>query len=126
MMDSSVGLLGVKLGMSRIFNEQGASVPVTVIYADTNRVCQLKTKKTDGYDAVQLAAGTGKAQRTSKALGGHYKKAGVPFGHKLAEFRIRADAEVPLGYGGHGGAFCDRAESGFDGYIQRARLCRCC
>ncbi len=96
-MDSSVGLLGVKLGMSRIFNEQGASVPVTVIYADTNRVCQLKTKKTDGYDAVQLAAGTRKAQRTSKALGGHYKKAGVPFGHKLAEFRIRADADVALG-----------------------------
>ena len=90
-MNSTIGLVGVKLGMTRVFKEAGASVPVTVIHAQPNRVCQIKLKKKDGYDAVQLAAGEQKPQRLSKALRGHYAKARVATGRSLVELRITTE-----------------------------------
>ncbi len=90
-MNSTIGLVGVKLGMTRVFKEAGASIPVTVIHAQPNRVCQIKLKKKDGYDAVQLAAGEQKPQRLSKALRGHYAKARVATGRSLVELRITTE-----------------------------------
>ena len=94
---SNLGLVGIKLGMSRVFDQHGASIPVTAVYAQPNRVCQLKTTATDGYDAAQLAAGTQKPQRVSKALRGHYSRARVPLGQRLIEFRLNAAAKTRLG-----------------------------
>jgi large subunit ribosomal protein L3 len=78
--------------MTRIFTEDGASIPVTVIECAPNRVTQVKTADTDGYDAVQVAVGEQKPQRVNKPLTGHYKKAGVAPGRGLWEFRL-ADGE---------------------------------
>ncbi|NND80788.1 MAG: 50S ribosomal protein L3 [Gammaproteobacteria bacterium] len=92
----SLGLIGQKVGMTRVFQEDGRSVPVTVVEVSPNRVTQVKTIETDGYEAVQLAAGHRKASRVSKAMAGHYAKANVAPGSRLVEFRVAADSvELP-------------------------------
>ena len=93
----TIGLVGKKCGMTRIFTEDGASVPVTVIEVDPNRVTQVKTLDTDGYTAVQVTAGTKKASRLCKPEAGHFAKAGVEAGTGLWEFRIDAEAEYKAG-----------------------------
>ena len=90
----SLGLIGQKIGMTRVFQEDGRSVPVTVVEVATNRVTQVKTVATDGYEAVQVATGERKANRVSKALAGHYAKANVVPGTRLAEFRVAAESVV--------------------------------
>ncbi len=87
----SLGLVGRKVGMTRIFAEDGASVPVTVLDVSDNRVAQIKTPETDGYAAVQVAFGQRRASRMTKALSGHLAKAGVESSRVLKEFPIAAD-----------------------------------
>ncbi len=86
----SLGLVGRKVGMTRIFAEDGASIPVTVLDVSNNRVTQVKTPETDGYAAVQVAFGKRRASRVSKAIAGHLAKAGVEAGHVLKEFQVEA------------------------------------
>lgn len=84
----TIAIVGRKAGMTRIFTEGGAAIPVTVIECTPNRVTQVKTVETDGYRAVQVAVGEQKASRVNKALTGHYKKAGVAAGRGLWEIRL--------------------------------------
>lgn len=84
----AIGLVGRKVGMTRVFQEDGASVPVTVIEVTANRVTQVKTEETDGYRALQVTTGTKKANRVTKPLAGHFAKAGVEAGRGLWEFRL--------------------------------------
>ena len=84
----AIGLIGRKVGMTRIFTEDGVSIPVTVIEATPNRVTQLRTEETDGYKALQVTAGDKKANRVNKAAAGHFAKAGVEAGRGLWEFRL--------------------------------------
>jgi large subunit ribosomal protein L3 len=84
----AIGLIGRKVGMTRIFTEDGVSIPVTVIEATPNRVTQLRTDETDGYKALQVTAGEKKANRVNKAAAGHFAKAGVEAGRGLWEFRL--------------------------------------
>jgi large subunit ribosomal protein L3 len=86
----SLGLLGRKVGMMRIFTDDGDSIPVTVLDVSNNRVAQIKTPETDGYAAVQVAFGQRRASRVNKAAAGHFAKAGVEAGTMLKEFRIDA------------------------------------
>ena len=88
----SLGLIGQKIGMTRVFQEDGRSVPVTVVEVAPNRVTQVKTVDTDGYEAVQVATGERRANRVPKALAGHYAKANVAPGTRLAEFRVAAES----------------------------------
>ncbi len=90
----AIGVIGRKAGMTRIFTEDGASIPVTVIEVTPNRVTQVRTAEQDGYSAVQVAYGSRKASRVNKPLAGHYAKAGVEAGNGLHEFRVDA-AEAP-------------------------------
>lgn len=83
----SIGLIGRKLGMTRVFNEDGKSVPVTVIQVEANRVTQVKNLETDGYTAIQVTTGERKASRMNKAETGHFAKTGVAAGRGLWEFR---------------------------------------
>lgn len=92
----SLGLVGQKLGMSRVFTEDGRSVPVTVLQVDTNRVTQVKTSDSDGYNAIQVTVGARRPNRVSKAMAGHYAKAGVEAGLGLWEFRLADDAQTEL------------------------------
>ncbi|WP_306016659.1 50S ribosomal protein L3 [Oceanicaulis sp. MMSF_3324] len=91
------GLLAKKLGMTRIFTEDGDHVPVTVLSLDGLQVVAQRTSETDGYTAVQLGAGKAKAKRTSKALRGHFAKASVEPKRKLVEFRVPEDALIEAG-----------------------------
>ncbi len=95
----SLGLLGRKVGMMRIFTDDGDSIPVTVIDVSDNRVTQIKTPETDGYAAVQVTFGKRRASRVNKASAGHLAKAGVEAGTVLKEFRVDAAkaAEFKLG-----------------------------
>jgi len=93
----ALGLVGKKAGMTRVFTEDGASVPVTVIEITPNRVTQVKTTDTDGYNAVQVTAGEKKASRVSKAAAGHFAKANVAAGDSLLEFRTDEVAEFKIG-----------------------------
>jgi large subunit ribosomal protein L3 len=86
----SLGLLGRKVGMMRIFTDDGDSIPVTVLDVSNNRVAQVKTPETDGYAAVQVVFGQRRASRVTKAAAGHYAKAGVEAGTMLKEFRVEA------------------------------------
>ena len=86
----AIGLVGRKVGMTRIFTEDGVSIPVTVIEATPNRITQLRTDETDGYRALQVTAGDKKANRVNKAEAGHFAKAGVEAGSGLWEFRLDA------------------------------------
>ncbi len=92
----SLGLLGRKVGMMRIFTDDGETIPVTVLDVSNNRVTQIKTVGTDGYTAVQLAYGQRRATRVTKPEAGHYAKAGVEAGSVVREFRIDADAASGL------------------------------
>jgi large subunit ribosomal protein L3 len=87
---ASVGLLGRKVGMTRIFTDDGETVPVTVLDVSNNRVTQVKTASADGYSAIQVAYGTQKPARLAKPIAGHYAKAGVEAGTVLREFHIDA------------------------------------
>ena len=84
----TIGVVGRKVGMTRVFTDEGASLPVTVIEVEPNRVAQLKTVETDGYRAVQVTTGSRKASRVTKPAAGHYAKAGVEAGRGLWEFRL--------------------------------------
>ena len=86
----SLGLLGRKVGMMRIFTDDGDSIPVPVVDVSDNRVTQIKTPETDGYAAVQVTFGKRRASRVSKAAAGHLAKAGVEAGAVLKEFRVDA------------------------------------
>ena len=85
-----IGLIGRKVGMMRIFTDNGDSLPVTVIDVSNNRVTQIKKNETDGYSAVQLAFGKRKATRVNKSAKGHFSKAGVEAGSIVKEFRVQA------------------------------------
>lgn len=90
-MTKSLGLLGRKVGMMRIYMDDGYAVPVTVLDVSNNRVTQVKTVEQDGYSAVQVAFGERKAARVNKAAAGHFAKAGVEAGSRLREFRVAND-----------------------------------
>lgn len=92
MIHNGLGLLGRKVGMTRIFTEDGTSIPVTVLDVSNNRVTQVKTPETDGYAAVQVTYGTRRASRVAKPQAGHLAKAGVEAGSFTKEFRL--DAEI--------------------------------
>lgn len=92
----TLGLVGRKVGMMRIFTEDGDSIPVTVLDVSNNRVTQIKTPETDGYSAVQVAYGARRASRVNKAAAGHHAKAGVEAGTVLKEFRIDAAKAAEL------------------------------
>jgi len=87
-MSEKLGLVGRKIGMTRIFTEDGVSIPVTVLEVSNNRITQVKTVETDGYNAVQVAFGSKKPSRVSKPLKGQFEKAGVEAGSVLKEFHV--------------------------------------
>ena len=95
----SLALIGRKVGMTRVFTEDGTSIPVTVLEVLPNRVTQIKTIASDGYTSLQLAYGATKATKLDKALTGHYAKAGVTAGTGLHETEIKEEdvANFPLG-----------------------------
>lgn len=92
----SLGLVGRKVGMTRVFTDDGESIPVTVLEVGDNRVTQIKTEDTDGYVAVQVAFGTRRASRVTKPQAGHLAKAGVEAGEVLKEFRIDSTKAASL------------------------------
>ena len=96
----SLGLVGRKVGMTRVFTDDGDSVPVTVVDVSDNRVTQIKTAQTDGYVAVQVAFGKRRASRVNKSAAGHFAKAAVEAGHTLKEFRVTAEQLANLKLGG--------------------------
>jgi len=83
----AIGIVGRKCGMTRVFDENGVSTPVTVIEVTANRISQVKTKDIDGYQAIQVTTGERKANRVTRPEAGHFKKAGVEAGRGLWEFR---------------------------------------
>ena len=99
MIHNGLGLLGRKVGMTRIFTEDGESIPVTVLDVSNNRVTQIKTPEADGYAAVQVTYGTRRASRVAKAQAGHLAKAGVEAGSFTKEFRMDAEALSQLSAG---------------------------
>ena len=92
----SLGVVGRKVGMTRVFDESGASVPVTVIEVEPNRVTQVKTPEVDGYTAIQVTTGVRRASRVTKAMAGHYAQAETTSGRLSAEFRLTE--EVASGF----------------------------
>jgi large subunit ribosomal protein L3 len=95
----SIGLIGRKCGMTRVFCEDGSSVPVTVLQIDSNRVAQVKSIETDGYRSIQVAAGDKKSSRVDKAMAGHYASANMTAGRGLWEFRLEDGEGVELSAG---------------------------
>jgi large subunit ribosomal protein L3 len=91
----TIGLVGRKSGMTRVFTDDGASIPVTVIEVEPNRVTLIKDSDNDGYRAVQVTAGSRRANRISKSEAGHFAKVGVEAGRGLWEFRLDAEDEAP-------------------------------
>src|SRR6202795_5137409 len=96
----SLGLVGRKIGMTRVFTEEGDSVPVTVVDVSNNRVTQIKTPATDGYCAVQVAYGKRRPRRVNKPAAGHFAKAAVEAGSVLKEFRVTPEQIASLKVGG--------------------------
>ena len=96
----NLGLVGRKVGMTRVFTDDGDTIPVTVVDVSNNRVTQLKSVETDGYTAVQLAFGKRRATRVRKPAAGHFAKASVEAGSTMREFRIAADKLTELKLGG--------------------------
>lgn len=92
-----IGLVGRKVGMTRVFTEEGVSIPVTVIEIEANRVTQVKDLDNDGYRAIQVTTGSKKASRVNKPEAGHFAKAGVTAGRGLWEFRIDEGQEYSVG-----------------------------
>ena len=99
----SLGLVGRKIGMTRIFTDDGTSLPVTVLDVSNNRVAQIKSVSTDGYTAVQVAFGTRRASRVTAAAAGHFAKAGVEAGSVLKEFTVTPEQLSTLAVGGQVG-----------------------
>jgi len=95
----SLGLVGRKVGMMRIFKDDGTSVPVTVIDCSGNRIAQVKSQESDGYCAVQVAFGKRRASRVVKSMAGHFAKAGVEAPSELREFRVAPEALTELKVG---------------------------
>ena len=95
----TIGVIGRKCGMTRVFTEDGVSLPVTVIEVEPNRVSQLKAIEVDGYNAVQVTIGTRRASRVNKAMAGHFAKAGVEAGRGLWEFRLGTEDGADLSAG---------------------------
>ncbi|MGL5029847.1 MAG: 50S ribosomal protein L3 [Aeromonas sp.] len=93
----TIGLVGRKVGMTRIFTEDGVSIPVTVIEVEANRVTQVKSVETDGYNAIQITTGAKKASRVTKPEAGHFAKAGVEAGRGLWEFRLNNGETFTVG-----------------------------
>ncbi|NVF14444.1 50S ribosomal protein L3 [Vreelandella maris] len=91
----TIGLVGKKAGMTRVFTEDGASVPVTVIEVDPNRVTRVKSVESDGYAAIQVTSGSRKAKHLTKAQAGQFAKAGVEAGRALMEFRLAEGEAIP-------------------------------
>ena len=104
----SIGLVGRKSGMTRVFTEEGNSVPVTVVEVQPNRVTQIKTPDSDGYSAIQVTTGSRRVNRVSKAAAGHYAKANTEAGDGLWEFRTTELEEIELS----GEIKVDRCEAG--------------
>jgi large subunit ribosomal protein L3 len=100
----SIGLVGRKVGMTRIFTEDGDALPVTVLDVSDNRITQIKTPDSDGYAAVQVAFGKRRATRVKKPLAGHLAKAAVEAGNLLREFKASAEELAQLKVGGKIGA----------------------
>jgi large subunit ribosomal protein L3 len=96
----TIGLVGRKVGMTRIFTEDGVSIPVTVLEVEANRISQVKTLETDGYSALQVTTGSRKASRVTKPAAGHFAKAGVQAGRGLWEFRLNENEGEGLELGG--------------------------
>jgi large subunit ribosomal protein L3 len=96
----TIGLVGRKVGMTRIFTDDGSTVPVTVLDVSDNRITQIKTQEKDGYAAIQVAFGKRRASRVGKPLAGHLAKAAVEAGHLLKEFRADAKELAALKVGG--------------------------
>jgi large subunit ribosomal protein L3 len=96
----TLGLVGRKVGMTRIFTDDGSTVPVTVLDVSDNRITQIKTQEKDGYAAIQVAFGKRRASRVGKPLAGHLAKAAVEAGHLLKEFRADAKELAALKVGG--------------------------
>ena len=129
-LSNSLGLLGRKVGMMRLFTDDGDAVPVTVVDVSNNRVTQVKTQENDGYVALQVTFGSRKASRVTKPAAGHLAKAGVEAGELLQEFRVPADvvgqyspgAAVPVSLFSVGQAVDVQGTSigkGFTGTIKR-------
>jgi len=100
----SLGLVGRKVGMTRVFTDDGDTIPVTVVDVSNNRVTQIKTAETDGYAAVQVTYGRRRPGRVNKAAAGHFAKAGAEAGHTLKEFRVKPDELANFKLGGAVGA----------------------
>ena len=96
----TMGLVGRKVGMTRIFTDEGDTLPVTVLDVSDNRITQIKSLDKDGYSAVQVTFGKRRASRVNKSLAGHLAKAGVEAGHILKEFRAKAEELTALKVGG--------------------------
>ena len=106
----AIGVIGRKAGMTRVFTDNGASVPVTVIQVEPNRVTQLKNQERDGYTAIQVTTGSRRASRVTRPVAGHYARAGVEPGRGLWEFRLVNDDAVEFEIGGEIGV--DQFEAG--------------
>src|SRR5438445_11446184 len=98
-LSNSLGLLGRKVGMMRLFTDDGDAVPVTVVDVSNNRVTQIKTQETDGYVSLQVTFGSRKASRVTKPQAGHLAKAGVEAGEIIQEFRVTADTAAKYAAG---------------------------
>jgi large subunit ribosomal protein L3 len=98
-LSNSLGLLGRKVGMMRLFTDDGDAVPVTVVDVSNNRVTQVKTQENDGYVALQVTFGARKASRVTKPQAGHLAKAGVQAGEIIQEFRVTADTAAKYAAG---------------------------
>ncbi|MDE2220665.1 MAG: 50S ribosomal protein L3 [Gammaproteobacteria bacterium] len=114
----AIGLVGRKCGMTRVFTDAGDSVPVTVVELLPNRVTQVKTDERDGYRSVQVTYGARRPQLLSKAVAGHYAKAGVAPGRELIEFRLTGKDDADLQPGAKGGQVVVRPS------VKAARLAR--
>ncbi|GLX87204.1 50S ribosomal protein L3 [Thalassotalea loyana] len=95
----TIGLVGRKVGMTRVFSEDGVSTPVTVLEVEANRVAQVKTVDNDGYSAIQVTTGAKKANRVNKPAAGHFAKAGIEAGRGLWEFRLAEGEGAELATG---------------------------
>ncbi len=93
----TIGLVGKKCGMTRVFTEDGVSIPVTVVEVTPNLVTQVKTIEIDGYDAIQVTTGSRRASRVTKSAAGHFAKAGVEAGRGLWEFRLDSASDLEAG-----------------------------
>ena len=96
----TIGIVGRKAGMTRIFTEDGDSIPVSVIEITPNRITQIKTTDVDGYQAIQVTTGVRRASRVTKPMAGHFAKAGVEAGRGLWEFRVAGEEAADLAVGG--------------------------